>query len=173
MKIDDDSFLNLPKLLSDLSSQTQTNLGLNKTNFDYFVMGYLFQQMQVAYSNDKIEMTEKYSRKWKTPTYMCNGRHSRYSKVNFFFNCKQNIYRHLNCANAFIRSTGERGKRFHRSIRTKRHNNKNIEYEFFFKQIVLFCCVLFLKGLLFIHPCTIKQHYRKNIHRCNGNTFKY
>ena len=73
MKIDDDSFLNLPTLLTDLSNQTQKILGLNETNFDYFLMGKLFQKMDVLYPKGRREMREKYTQKWKTPTYMCKG----------------------------------------------------------------------------------------------------
>ena len=86
MKIDDDSFLNLPKLLSDLSNQTQIDLSLNETTFDYFIMGFLFKKMQVAYSKSKEEMIEKYSRKWKSPTYMCKGSKSKYSQVKISLN---------------------------------------------------------------------------------------
>ena len=85
MKIDDDSFLNVPRLLSDLSDQTQTNFGMNKTNLDYFVLGILLQQAEVGYSNGIIEMNEKYSRKWRTPTYMCNGNIQDIPKLKFIF----------------------------------------------------------------------------------------
>jgi len=68
LKIDDDSFLNLPKL-SKLLLQQSVNGATKK------IFGRLFKKA-IAYSpKGEKEKQEKYLRKWKTPTYMYNQSH--------------------------------------------------------------------------------------------------
>ena len=64
IKIDDDSFLNLPRLSSVLLSET-----LDQSNEKLF--GKLFDN-SIAHFPNKQEMEEKYLAKWITATYLYN-----------------------------------------------------------------------------------------------------
>jgi hypothetical protein len=65
VKIDDDSFLNLPRIANVLM-----NASLDESSLQMF--GILAEKSVAFYPKDEKEKQEKYLRKWKTATYMYN-----------------------------------------------------------------------------------------------------
>jgi hypothetical protein len=68
LKIDDDSFLNLPKL-SKVLLQKSANDGTKK------IFGSVNKHVLVFYPKGEEEKQEKYLRKWRIPTYLYNQTH--------------------------------------------------------------------------------------------------